>query len=220
MESGWAVGDLAEAAMRSGHQEEARMLMLELEAVEVVSHSPMLRVGLSYARPLLADENAAEDLYLSGLTPMSPGGRSSEPASCSATALGSAAAAAWRSLGLRSSPRVRRSTRSVPSRWATGRDRNSGPRARPAIREPQRHETRSRLRNSRSHSWPQTVYRTEKSANTSIWRGASGPRWRPVHSRCAACLRMSSPVVGGTGAGPRCAGRLRVSGGAFCRRSP
>jgi len=64
----WVVGDLAEAAARSGHRVEARALVAELEAVAQKSRSPLLLVGLSYARPLLAEGGDAEALFHAGLS--------------------------------------------------------------------------------------------------------------------------------------------------------
>jgi DNA-binding CsgD family transcriptional regulator len=59
----WVIGDLAEAAARSrnaDHVDEARALVDELAAMAQTSRSPLLRVGLAYARPLLAEPGAAE----------------------------------------------------------------------------------------------------------------------------------------------------------------
>jgi DNA-binding CsgD family transcriptional regulator/tetratricopeptide (TPR) repeat protein len=63
----WAIGDLAEAARHSGHLEEARALLPEMEAVLSEARSPRLRVALEYARPLLAEDEEAEDLFRAGL---------------------------------------------------------------------------------------------------------------------------------------------------------
>jgi DNA-binding CsgD family transcriptional regulator len=65
----WTIGDLAEAAIHSGHQDEARMLADELEQLETKMQSPLLLAGLSYARPLLAaDEMVADRLFQDGLS--------------------------------------------------------------------------------------------------------------------------------------------------------
>ncbi|MBC8013522.1 MAG: hypothetical protein H7X74_05510 [Methyloceanibacter sp.] len=63
----WVVGDLAEAAARSGHADEARALLEELESVAQKSRSPLLLVGLGYARALLAEGGDAEALFHAGL---------------------------------------------------------------------------------------------------------------------------------------------------------
>lgn len=63
----WVIGDLVEAAAHSGHQEEARIVVKELEPLAEQTHSPILLAGLTYARPLLAGEEDAEALFLAGL---------------------------------------------------------------------------------------------------------------------------------------------------------
>jgi ATP/maltotriose-dependent transcriptional regulator MalT len=64
----WAIGDLAEAAIHSGHQEEARALMDKLEPLAAQTRSPLLLAGVTFARPLLAaDETTAETLFQAGL---------------------------------------------------------------------------------------------------------------------------------------------------------
>jgi DNA-binding CsgD family transcriptional regulator len=63
----WAIGDLAEAARHSGHLEEARALLPEMEAILSETRSPRLRVALEYARPLLAEDEKAEDLFRAAL---------------------------------------------------------------------------------------------------------------------------------------------------------
>ena len=64
----WAIGDLAEAAARSAHRDEARALSSALDPVAEKSRSPLLLVGLQYARPLLADDEDAEALFQAGLS--------------------------------------------------------------------------------------------------------------------------------------------------------
>jgi DNA-binding CsgD family transcriptional regulator len=64
----WAIGDLAEAAARSEHTEEARALVEALEPVVLTSRAPLLRVGMGYARALLADDEDAEELFHAGLS--------------------------------------------------------------------------------------------------------------------------------------------------------
>lgn len=67
MESCWAIGNLAEAASRSGHQGEAREVMEELERRAQRTPSPWLHVAMRHARALLADDAEAEALFQSGL---------------------------------------------------------------------------------------------------------------------------------------------------------
>src|SRR5918997_1412591 len=67
MSRGWAIGDLAEAARHSGHLEEARALLPEMEAILSETRPPRLRVALEYARPLLAEDDEAEDLFRAAL---------------------------------------------------------------------------------------------------------------------------------------------------------
>jgi DNA-binding CsgD family transcriptional regulator len=63
----WAFGDLAEAARHSGYLEEARALLPEMEAILSETRPPRLRVALEYARPLLAGDEEAEDLFRAAL---------------------------------------------------------------------------------------------------------------------------------------------------------
>ena len=57
--SHWVLGDLAEAAQRSGRREDARMLVGPLEPLAERTRSPVLEVGLRLARPLLAPDERA-----------------------------------------------------------------------------------------------------------------------------------------------------------------
>jgi DNA-binding CsgD family transcriptional regulator len=59
----WAVGDFAEAALHSGHREEAIEEMTKLEPLAEIMPSAWFRNGLFYARPLLADAESAEKLF-------------------------------------------------------------------------------------------------------------------------------------------------------------
>jgi AAA ATPase domain len=59
---------LAEAAVRSGHRDDARAVVAELEPVAALTPAPILHVQLLYARAVLADDADAEDLYLAGLS--------------------------------------------------------------------------------------------------------------------------------------------------------
>jgi DNA-binding CsgD family transcriptional regulator len=63
----WAVADLVEAAIHSGHLEQARAVAQEMESLVSQSPFPVLLVGLRYARPVLAEDDAAEALFLAGL---------------------------------------------------------------------------------------------------------------------------------------------------------
>lgn len=63
----WGVGDLAEAAVHSGHRDEARAMVADLEAAVDPAGSSWFDVGLRYARPLLADDDAAGPLFQAAL---------------------------------------------------------------------------------------------------------------------------------------------------------
>jgi DNA-binding CsgD family transcriptional regulator len=62
-----AVLDLVEAAWRGSHSELVGEVMHELEHVAAVSAPPILCAGLACARPLLADDDHAEGLFLAAL---------------------------------------------------------------------------------------------------------------------------------------------------------
>jgi ATP/maltotriose-dependent transcriptional regulator MalT len=56
----WVLVDLVEAAVHSGHEEEASAFVRDLDAVAARSHSPLLQAALDFARPVLApDKNEA-----------------------------------------------------------------------------------------------------------------------------------------------------------------
>jgi DNA-binding CsgD family transcriptional regulator/tetratricopeptide (TPR) repeat protein len=63
----WAATDYLEAAIHSDHLEEARAIVAEMETLVEQTHAPLLRIILAYARPLLADDQEAEALYLASL---------------------------------------------------------------------------------------------------------------------------------------------------------
>jgi DNA-binding CsgD family transcriptional regulator len=63
----WAATDYLEAAVHSDHFEEARAVMAEMEALLEQTHSPLLQIALTYARPLLAEDEHAEALYQASL---------------------------------------------------------------------------------------------------------------------------------------------------------
>ncbi len=66
-QSAWALGDLAEAALHTGHREEARA-QLDLYGPRArTGESTWTQVALLYARPLLADDDDAELLFQSAL---------------------------------------------------------------------------------------------------------------------------------------------------------
>jgi DNA-binding CsgD family transcriptional regulator/tetratricopeptide (TPR) repeat protein len=67
MESCWAIGNLAEAAVHSGHADEIRPVMEELERLAGQTPSPWLHVAMRHARALLADDADAEALFQAGL---------------------------------------------------------------------------------------------------------------------------------------------------------
>jgi DNA-binding CsgD family transcriptional regulator len=67
MESSWAIGNLAEAAVHSGHADEVRALMGDLEELAKRTPSPWLHVAMRHARSLLADDAAAEAFFQAGL---------------------------------------------------------------------------------------------------------------------------------------------------------
>ena len=67
MESCWAIGNLAEAAVHSGRADEVRALMAELEALVERTPSPWLHVAMRHARALLADDAEAEAFFQAGL---------------------------------------------------------------------------------------------------------------------------------------------------------
>ncbi|HWW91014.1 MAG TPA: LuxR C-terminal-related transcriptional regulator, partial [Solirubrobacteraceae bacterium] len=62
-----AVLDLAEAGARSGRSDQVAEAFVELEAIARQSEPPILRAGLSCARPLLADDEHAESLFVAAL---------------------------------------------------------------------------------------------------------------------------------------------------------
>jgi DNA-binding CsgD family transcriptional regulator len=63
----WAIGDLAEAAVHSGHRAAARAVLQELEPLAAQTPSSWFQTGMRYARPLLADDHDAEPLFQAAL---------------------------------------------------------------------------------------------------------------------------------------------------------
>ena len=62
-----AVMFLAEAAVHCGRVEDARKILAEMERLAEITPSPALQVNLLYARPVLADDHEAEELYRAAL---------------------------------------------------------------------------------------------------------------------------------------------------------
>ncbi|MCZ2828984.1 DUF2791 family P-loop domain-containing protein [Modestobacter sp. VKM Ac-2986] len=63
----YAVGDLVEAAVHSGHRVEVEPLVADLEEIAARTRSPALHVGLRYARALLAPDEQAEEVLADAL---------------------------------------------------------------------------------------------------------------------------------------------------------
>jgi DNA-binding CsgD family transcriptional regulator len=66
--SSWSIANLAEAALLSGNLKEARVSLETVEQLGARSASPMLHVGMRYARAVLAEPADAEELYRAGLS--------------------------------------------------------------------------------------------------------------------------------------------------------
>ena len=64
---GWAIADLAEAAIGSGQVDEVRTIVAGLERVAGTMPSPWLHIGLRHARAVLSDDGAAEALFQAAL---------------------------------------------------------------------------------------------------------------------------------------------------------
>jgi DNA-binding CsgD family transcriptional regulator len=63
MESCWAMSDLAEAAVHSDRRDEVLEHLAGVAAVAAVTPSPRVHVALAHARPLLAEDNEAEEAF-------------------------------------------------------------------------------------------------------------------------------------------------------------
>jgi DNA-binding CsgD family transcriptional regulator len=63
----YAVGDLAEAAVRGGHRDAVADVVAEMETVARATPSPALHAGLRYARAVLAADTDAEALFQEAL---------------------------------------------------------------------------------------------------------------------------------------------------------
>jgi DNA-binding CsgD family transcriptional regulator len=64
----WGIGDLVEAAIQSGHEQEARDAIVTLEPIAAQSRSPVLEIGLRFARALVADEGEADALFQAAIS--------------------------------------------------------------------------------------------------------------------------------------------------------
>ena len=67
IESGWILGDLAEAARHSGHLDEARAELARAEPLTTRTPAPLLHVAVRQARALLAAQDEAEKFFQAGL---------------------------------------------------------------------------------------------------------------------------------------------------------
>jgi DNA-binding CsgD family transcriptional regulator len=63
----WAITEFIEAALHCGHQDAARIIVAKLEEQAKLTPSPLLQIGLCYARPVLADVEHAELLFQTSL---------------------------------------------------------------------------------------------------------------------------------------------------------
>ncbi|WP_222194980.1 ATP-binding protein [Modestobacter italicus] len=59
----FAVGDLVEAAVHSGHRAEVEPVLSDIEVIAARTPSPLLHIGLRHGRALLAPEDEAEKLF-------------------------------------------------------------------------------------------------------------------------------------------------------------
>lgn len=67
VKSTWSIGDLAEAAVHSGHRDDIAGTMNDLEELAARIPSPQLQVAMHLARPLVATGHRKEALFLAGL---------------------------------------------------------------------------------------------------------------------------------------------------------
>jgi DNA-binding CsgD family transcriptional regulator len=63
----WGLPDMIEAAIHVGEVEEARARLAELESLAAATGGPYLQAGLAYAKPLLAGDEEAGELYQAAL---------------------------------------------------------------------------------------------------------------------------------------------------------
>ncbi|MFZ1995674.1 MAG: AAA family ATPase [Solirubrobacteraceae bacterium] len=59
----FAVADLAEAGVRSGHRQAVQQTVTGLETLAVKTPSPLLHIGLAHARALIAEDTVAEQTF-------------------------------------------------------------------------------------------------------------------------------------------------------------
>jgi len=64
----WAIADLAEAAVQSGHVDEGRRLLDELTTLAAATPAAWIQLGLRHARAVLADDDEAEPLFQAALS--------------------------------------------------------------------------------------------------------------------------------------------------------
>jgi len=64
----WVVPDLIEAGVHSGHEQEVRAAIAALEPIAAQSRSPILEIGLRFARALVASDAQAEALFQAAIT--------------------------------------------------------------------------------------------------------------------------------------------------------
>ncbi len=64
----WVAADMVEAAVQSGHEQEARDAIATLEPLAAQSRSPVLEIGLRFARALVASDAEAEGLFQASIT--------------------------------------------------------------------------------------------------------------------------------------------------------
>jgi len=64
----WVAADLVEVAIQCGHEQEARDAIATLEPVAAQSRSPVLEIGLRFARALVAPDAQAEGLFQASIT--------------------------------------------------------------------------------------------------------------------------------------------------------
>lgn len=64
----WGLSDLIESALNVGREDEAQDYLLTLESLAEQSQASFLRAGLAYAKPLLAPDDQAENLFQAAIS--------------------------------------------------------------------------------------------------------------------------------------------------------
>jgi DNA-binding CsgD family transcriptional regulator/tetratricopeptide (TPR) repeat protein len=64
---GWAIADLVEAAVHTGHEDEARAALQDLEPLAGATRDALVNAGVRCARALLAGDREADALFRAGL---------------------------------------------------------------------------------------------------------------------------------------------------------